>query len=291
MIYIILCILINAGLILVFKLFPKYNIDNFQAIVANYFVAAFLGFQIAEQKFDIQTMAQQAWFIYALFLGLLFVSIFYLISITTIVWGVSVATVANKMSIVIPVSLAVYLFNESLSFIQILGILLAMISVVLVSKKRDDAAIKIDKKWYYFLPVILFIGCGAIDALIGYLQKIFVGTDYSNEFILSTAFMFAAISGGVVFAFLLILKKIKWHTKSIITGILLGIPNFFSMYFIMKSLESNVLNASTFFPVNNMSIVVVATVVSVWAYKEKLSRLNIAGVILSIAAIVLIALL
>ena len=141
------------------------------------------------------------------------------------------------------------------------------------------------------LPLILFLGCGSIDALINYLQRTFAGPQISNEYILSTAFMFAAIGGTFSFVSLLIMKKITWHTKSIITGLALGIPNFFSMFLVMKSLESNFLNASTFFPVNNMSIVVLGTVISILAFKEKLSKLNMLGIILSVLAIVLIALL
>jgi drug/metabolite transporter (DMT)-like permease len=291
MIFIILCILVNTGLILVFRLFPKFGIDSFQAIVANYFVAAFLGFQLASQSFSIGFTLQQPWLIYAVILGLLFVSLFYLISVTTVVFGVSVASVANKMSIVIPVTLAVYLYHETLSSIQIIGIVLAMAAVVMVSYKKSDQSIKITSQWHYMLPLILFLGCGSIDALINYLQRNFAGPQMSNEYILSTAFMFAAIGGAFSFISLLIMKKITWHTKSIITGLALGVPNFFSMFLVMKSLESNFLNASTFFPVNNMSIVVLGTVISIIAFKEKLSKLNMIGIILSVLAIVLIALL
>jgi drug/metabolite transporter (DMT)-like permease len=291
MIFIILCILVNTGLILVFRLFPKFGIDSFQAIVANYFVAAFLGFQLASQSFSVGFILQQPWLIYTAILGLLFVSLFYLISVTTVVFGVSVASVANKMSIVIPVTLAVYLYQETLSSIQIIGIVLAMAAVVMVSYKQSDQSIKISIQWHYMLPLILFLGCGSIDALINYLQRTFAGTQISNEYILSTAFMFAAIGGTFSFVSLLIMKKITWHTKSIITGLALGIPNFFSMFLVMKSLESNFLNASTFFPVNNMSIVVLGTVISILAFKEKLSKLNMLGIILSVLAIVLIALL
>ena len=78
MIYIILCILVNTALILVFRLFPKFKIDSFQAIVANYFVAAFLGFQIAPQAFGLRFIMQQPWVFYAMILGMLFVSLFYL---------------------------------------------------------------------------------------------------------------------------------------------------------------------------------------------------------------------
>ena len=291
MIYILLCILINTGLILIFRLFPRFGIDSFQAIVANYFIAAFLGYQIAAESFSLNFILNQDWLIYASILGLLFVSLFYLISVTTIVFGVSVASVANKMSIVIPVTLAVFLYKDALSLIQIVGIIIAMGAVVLVSYKNSEQTIKITQKWHFFLPLILFVGCGSIDALINFLQKKFTGPNASNEFILSTAFLIAAIGGSLAFIFMIILKKIRWHTKSIITGLFLGIPNFFSMYLVMKSLESNVMKASVFFPVNNMSIVVLGTLVSVLAFKEKLSKFNVLGIFLSVLAIVLIALL
>jgi drug/metabolite transporter (DMT)-like permease len=291
MIYIILCIFVNTGLILVFRLFPKFGIDSFQAIVANYFVAAFLGYQIAAEPFSISFIVKQPWVFYSMILGLLFVSLFYLISVTTVVFGVSVASVANKMSIVIPVTLAVYLFHESLSVIQIIGIVLAMAAVVMVSYKESGQSVKINAKWHYLLPLILFIGCGSIDALINYLQRTFSGAQISNEYVLSTAFMFAAFGGAFSFSSLLMMKKIAWHSKSIVTGLMLGVPNFFSMFLVMKSLESNFMNASTFFPVNNMSIVVLGTMVSIIAFKEKLSKLNVFGIVLSVIAIVLIALL
>ena len=291
MIYIILCILVNTGLILVFRLFPKFGIDSFQAIVANYFVAAFLGFQLAAQPFSVDFILHQNWVYHAMILGLLFVSLFYLISVTTVVFGVSVASVANKMSIVIPVTLAVYLYHELLSNVQIIGIMLAMVAVVMVSYKKSDQSVKITTSWHYLLPLILFLGCGSIDALINYLQKTFTGPEMSNEFILSSAFMFAAIGGTLSFSTMLLMKKMTWHTKSIITGLVLGVPNFFSMFLVMKSLDSQVLNASTFFPVNNMSIVVLGTMVSIIAFKEKLSKLNTLGILLSVIAIVLIALL
>ncbi len=213
MIFIFLCILINTGLILIFRLFPKYGINSFQAIVANYFVAAFLGYQIADQPFDFNHILGQPWVVFAFILGLLFVSLFYLISVTTVVFGVSVASVANKMSIVIPVTLAVYLYHENLSHVQIIGIVLAMAAVVMVSYKKSDQSVRITQKWHYLLPLILFIGCGSIDALINYLQRTFAGIHASNEYILSTAFMFAAIGGSVTFALMLLMKKITWHTK------------------------------------------------------------------------------
>jgi drug/metabolite transporter (DMT)-like permease len=290
MIFIVLCILVNTALILVFRLFPRFNIDSFQAIVANYFTASFLGFQLAEQQFSFDFILHQPWTFYSIILGLLFVSLFYLISLTTVTFGVSVASVANKMSIVIPVMVAVILYNDALTQMQVAGVLIAIGAVMMVSyKKSSDQSLSISKQWHYALPVILFLGCGSIDALIGYLQLKFTSPQLSNEFILSTAFLFAALAGTTAYLILILSKKITYHRKSVLIGLLLGIPNFFSMYLVMKSLESGILNSSTFFPVNNMSIVVLGTCVSILVFKERLSKLNQLGIVLSILAIILIA--
>jgi hypothetical protein len=289
MIYILLCILVNTAIILAFRFFPKFNIDSFQAIAANYYVASFLGFQLSNETFDVHYISHQPWLIHVIILGLLFVSLFYLISVTTIVFGVSVSSVANKMSIVIPVMFAVMVYGDSLTKMQLVGVILAIAAVMMVSFKKsfDQASIPI-KQWHYLLPIVLFFGCGSIDTLIGFLQKKYTST-VSNEYILSTAFLFAAVAGTLSFLIMLALKKIQAKPKSILVGLLLGIPNFFSMYLVMKSLESGILTSSTFFPVNNMSIVVLGTLISVLVFKETLSKLNTFGIILSVIAIVLIA--
>jgi hypothetical protein len=84
-----------------------------------------------------------------------------------------------------------------------------MAAVVMVSYKKTDQSVQISQKWHYLLPLILFIGCGSIDALINYLQKTFASKEISNEYILSAAFMFAAFGGTISFILMLMVKKIK----------------------------------------------------------------------------------
>ena len=57
---------------------------------------------------------QTPWFKWACVMGVMFVSIFNVIGMTAQKISVAVASVANKLSLIIPVVLSVYLYNETL---------------------------------------------------------------------------------------------------------------------------------------------------------------------------------
>jgi uncharacterized membrane protein len=81
----------------------------------------------------------------------------------------------------------------------------------------------------------------------------------------------------------------KFHSRHVIAGIVLGIPNFGSIYFILKMLEQG-WEGSVFFPINNVGVILLSTAVALIIFKEQLSRLNIIGIVLAILGIVLISL-
>jgi uncharacterized membrane protein len=77
------------------------------------------------------------------------------------------------------------------------------------------------------------------------------------------------------------------NKKAILWGVLLGIPNYFSMYFLVKTL--GVFPASYIFPINNIGIVALSTIIALLAFKEQLNKKNILGLGLAIIAILLIS--
>ena len=68
----------------------------------------------------------------------------------------------------------------------------------------------------------------------------------------------------------------------------MGVPNFFSIYYILKAISEG-WEGSEFFPYNNISIIALSAVIAYLFFKEKLSVANIVGVLLAIVAIGLIA--
>ncbi len=215
MIFLFLSILVNALLIIAFKIFPRYGINNFQAIIANYYTASILGFLLSGLNPLTHDINRDTWLFPVIVLGFMFISLFYLISLTTEKIGISVASVSNKMSVVIPVSIAVILYHEKLSGIQISGIMLAIIAVVFVSlRNQKEGQKQISALMKFGLPAILFIGCGALDALINYLQFKIVNAQTSNEFLLSFGFSIAGIIGTITLLTFIAMGKQKLHKKS-----------------------------------------------------------------------------
>jgi drug/metabolite transporter (DMT)-like permease len=288
MIYLILAIVFTSSLILLFRVFERFKVYIPHAIVVNYFVAASLGLINYEDTIDPAAVMEQPWFRVAVVLGLLFISIFNMIAITTQKMGVSVASVANKMSVIIPVIAAIYLYDDSLSLIKVVGIVVALFAVYFTSVKKEDAQHKTSGAGQLVLPVIVFIGSGLIDLLINYAQKNYL-QNIAPDLFLSSAFMAAGAGGVLMVIYHLAVKKKRFEGKSIIAGIALGIPNYLSIYFLMKTLNANIFESSVIFPVVNIGIVLFSVLCAWLFFKEKLSALNLLGIGLSVVAIVLIA--
>lgn len=283
MIYLILSVLFSSSLFVVFKLFDKYKVDNFQAIVVNYFVAFLVGFSLMDHTLEVTSAIDFPWFFGAVILGILFISIFYVMAMTAQTGGLSVASVAAKMSVVIPIIFGVILYNESLGFFKLIGIVLALIAVYLTTYKKG--AMNLNSTLIIFV-LILFVGSGILDTLVKYIETTYVGKN-ELEFYTATIFLVAGLTGILIFLYQLILKKVKLNFRSVFGGIVLGIPNYFSIYFLLKALQHPLLESSTVFTINNVLIVMVTSLLGVVLFKEYLSVRNKLGILLSIVAILM----
>lgn len=286
MLFLIAGIACNVALLLIIKSFKKYAIAAFPAIVVNYFVAATfsLGFTADKMVF---LNAGHLWGP-SLVLGVLFVSVFFLISVTTDKMGVAVASVANKMSVVIPVIMAFILYSDNITFLKITGIVLALLSVVFVSWKDTKEAGA--KKTNWILPAAVFIGTGIIDAIVNYCQKKIVQSNDETACLTGLFFYAAGIFGLIAFLLFYREKKKINYGKTILAGIILGTPNYFSIYLIMRAISDNVLESSVLYPVVNVGVVLGSTLSAFLFFSEKLSFKNWFGILLSVAAIALITL-
>lgn len=286
MIWLLISILTNTMLLLILKGFEKYGVNTLHGIVVNYCVAATTGIILVgiPEWESIQTGAGEYLWI-PLTLGFLFISIFFTLARTAQLAGVSVATVANKMSVVIPVIAAVILYKESLGWIKIIGIIAALVAVWLTSKKSSGSEFRMKMLLW---PVVIFIGSGIIDAMVNHLQRE-VPDKTLVPFLLSLAFTSALIIGICTILYRVVAYKERVSGRSIIGGIILGIPNYFSIYAVTKALDADIMETSALYPVNNMGIVIASAVGALIIFKEKLSPVNWIGILVSVAAIALIA--
>ncbi|RZN81438.1 MAG: EamA/RhaT family transporter [Winogradskyella sp.] len=280
MIYLALSILSSTGIFVLFKLFNKYKIDTLQAIVVNYITACVCGLIHNEKALVTSEILSSNWFIGVILLGFLFIVIFNVMALTAQRNGLSVASVASKMSVIIPIIFGIYVYNESIGFQKVIGILLALIAVYLTSVKEKENNV-LTRSLY--LPILLFFGSGIIDTSINYFAP-----DDRIPLFSGLIFGWAFIIG----AFILIYKSVRFNKKlklkSIAPGITLGLVNYSSIYFLLKALRIDGLESSTLFTVNNVSIVAVSTLIGLLIFKERISNKNWIGILIALISIALV---
>ena len=284
MLYLFLSILFNTLPFVLFKLFAKYNIDILQALVVNYLTAFLVGFLFLEDSTSLIKIDNQSWFVGSIVLGIIFIVNFYFTTLATQRNGLSVVTVASKMSVIIPVGLGVFLYNESLSPIKIIGISIAFLAIYFTSMKESG----ISKSTNYLLyPILVFFGAGIIYSTLKYLQTFYIKTEEVQLFS-SLTFLFAFVVGMVAIIYKSINGTIIIRAKNIIGGIILGIINYFALYFMVKMLEAKAFQSGTLFTIHNIAIVIVSTFVGILFFKETISKRNVFGIGLALLALFLV---
>jgi len=289
--FLVLSCIFSAVLILLFKAFEQNEVPVFQAIVFNYCTAAICGFIFLPNHHTVTSGAflSQGWLPVAMVLGAMFIIVFNLTSLTAIDFGVSTASVASKLGLVFPVMLAFFFYHEAFNGLKLAGIVFAFIAVILSSIKEKPAHHITVSAFMVFLPFLVFIGNGACDSVTQFVNKRYLMHEGVPEFAMCI-FASAGVIGLVALGFRLITGKAKLHIKSVIGGVVLGIPNYLSFLFLLKALAGLSWGSSVIFPINNLGTVAVATLVSFIIFKEKISKINMAGLAFAAVAIVLIIL-
>ena len=124
MIYLLLSIIASTLIFIIFKLFEKFGINTLQGIVVNYFTACLFGLWSYDAPIQVHEILESKWLLGAIGLGFLFIAIFNIMAMTAQRNGLSVASVASKMSVIIPVVFGIYVYNEGVGFQKIIGIIL-----------------------------------------------------------------------------------------------------------------------------------------------------------------------
>lgn len=285
MLYLLFTVVLNTVLFSLFKLFPKFGVDGLQAIVVNYFVCVVTGSIFMGSIPLPADNIQEPWFPWSILMGVLFISLFNLMAWRTKEDGMTTTTVANKLSLVIPVVFSVLAYGEQLNALKIVGILAAFPAVYLTTRRHEST-----KNKSIFFSMLLFVGSGTLDTLVKYVEVQYLQQPESQ-----TAYTIYVLGTAAVIGFFVVLVrylrgKLQLHWRNVLAGVLLGIPNYFSIYFFIRLLNSDFLQSSAAIPVNNVGIVLLSTLVAIVFFREPATKQRIVGLALSVVAIVLIAL-
>ncbi len=284
MIYLLMSIVCNTYLVLMFQVFKRLGIPSLPAIIINYFTCVATGILFYGRLPELAVLLHAPWLWIALVLGCSFVFFFNLMAWITTHIGMTVTSVAGKISMVIPVCAAIVLYGDRPGGWQVLALLLAFPAVVCSSLKKEKTPEA--PRIYLLAPLLLFVGSGMNDTLVKYAETQQLP---AQDFPLFNMVMFTAafFAGSLFFVVKRKTASTPLSGKLLLGGVLLGIPNFLSMQFLLLALNRAGWKSSVVFPLNNVGIVLLTALSAYLLFKEKLSPLNLTGLLLSVVCITL----
>ena len=274
MTYIILTIIASTLILVLFRLIGDTRVNTRHAIVINYLTASCTGAVF----FDLSPEVVMApWFYPAAVEGMVFYLVFCAIAKTAQTNGVAIASIATKMSVVVPVSVGILLLGEGAGILKIIGILCGLMAVFLSAGKNNQLA---QWKW----PLVSFIGIGLIDTSLKLFQVWSVPQTQFAAFI-TTIFAFAFLTALIHHLFS---NHRTMSSLSVGSGLLIGLVNFGTVYFLLHALATPGLESSAVFPITNFGVVALSTFFAYLLFNERLTQRTQVGLVFAALSISLL---
>lgn len=281
MLYIIISICCNITVGVLFKLARRYKISAEQAIVWNYLTAILLSWFFFKPSLS-ETM-QSPSPIY-LVLGILLPLMFVVIARSIRYTGIVRTDVAQRLSLFIPIIAAYFLFREVFSINRISGIALGFLAITCSIPWQKEGTTKRSGSWFY--PVTVFIGMGIIDILF---KQIAQNKSMPYTSSLFVVFLLAFVLSASVLLYFFLSKRMTFEWINLLCGIILGLFNFGNILFYLKAHQALAATPSVVFSSMNIGVIILGSLVGLLIFKEKLSKLNYAGIALAIISILIIS--
>ncbi|PWL28756.1 MAG: hypothetical protein DCO96_08000 [Fluviicola sp. XM-24bin1] len=271
----------SSLIFVIFKLFRRFNIDTFQAIVFNYATAFTIGMTLYGNQWSNEYLNQTDWMFAALGAGILFICLFFLMGKSSQLNGVASTSVAVKMSMAASLLAMIIIFGKPLGILNGSGIVLAMLGVFLVSYSKSD---KVNSSW---MLIVLFLGSGMLDFLLYVVQENLL-QGLPDSIFTAIGLGTAGVFGLMILSTQWISGKRKFQWRNVLGGFVLGIPNYFSIYLLLVSYKSTGWSDVTVLSITNVSVVVTSALLGFLAFREQASVRKIVGLISAIFAIALL---
>ena len=278
MLYLILSIICSVTVGVIFKITRKYNCNPIQIITFNYVFAILFCYFTFSPNLD-EVTANAPWNIY-LSIGILLPVVFLFLVASIKHMGIVKTDAAQRLSLFIPILAAWFIFKEEFNSYKIIGLLIGFLALLLILKKPSENE---QNKWFY--PAIVLLGFGLIDILFKQIA-LYSTLPYTTS--LFVVFDIALAVSLLMVIYDTVLKKVKMELKNIFFGGLVGLFNFGNILFYLKAHLAFSENPSTVFAGMNMGVIVLGSLVGVFFFKEKLSKMNFFGIILALISIIFI---
>jgi drug/metabolite transporter (DMT)-like permease len=262
------------------KLAKRHHIDVYQAITWNYSIAIILSWFFLKPQ--LQDLHDAPVFTYSL-LALLLPALFVILATSVKLSGIVRTDIAQRLSLFIPIIASFLLFEEKPSALKYAGIFLGFTAIICTipwHKKGENKQTPANA-WIYLL--VVFAGMGVIDVLFKQIAA-FKAVTYSTSLFIIFVLAFVFSLTGLFYQ--VIKKTMRFSWPHILIGWVLGIANFGNILFYLKAHKALANQPSAVFSAMNIGVIVAGALIGLIIFKEKLSLLNKAGIVIAIIAII-----
>lgn len=243
--------------------------------------------------------------------GALLIAGFFALSLATDLAGMSLAIGVMRVSVVLPFVASWVVWNEVPSTAQVVGLGLASVAFFLIARQEPlpdpvpaasvsapesdaqaagvpvDVDVEMPSGRVFGVLALTFLLGGAVDISMKTFEELF-GAGNSRVLFLLLAFGVAFAIGAVRVVARGVRTGVWPERRTVGWGVVLGVINYGSLEFILRAIEQ--LPGTVVFPANNIAIVVLAAVLGVVVWNERLTRTNRAGLGLAALALLLLGL-
>lgn len=280
MLYLLLAIGCGSAYAIIFKLFACRGVNTLQAIAFNYLTAFGLGLALGGGSLGEigQVMGTKEWLLSAV-MGVMFMVAFVLMARSTARAGVAVTTAAARVSLIIPVLLSFLLLGGEAPRWGAMAVIVAALAMMFWPKRGEAKG----GLWAVLCPIGVFLLFGANNFCLKWAQSGMEGESAAALF--SSAIFLSASVVSVAYYLASEKKGRHFEWKNLVGGVALGAANFFVTYFMMLALAE--VPAGVFFPIYNVGIVAIVTLVGVMSFGERLRGRQVAGLLAAAVGIVM----
>lgn len=217
--------------------------------------------------------------IYGIIYGILLITSQWMFTLALKIGSTSICSVVYSLGFIIPTISGSIFWNEEFTITDLLGFMLALttIAVTVIGKEKSGKSGKT-----FVLPIIVaMISSGGL----GIMQKVQQNSAYKserNEFLI-IAFTLAFLSS--IIGFMCCKNKAKIQKRNVIfpsvAGLCFGGANLFN------TILAGRIKSAAFFPLQNISVILLSTLLGIILFKERLSLKNIAIIILGAITVII----
>lgn len=283
MIFVLLSVLCSVLVSVLLKLARRLQIDVGQAIAWNYLVTSALTAWLLRPTLDTLRGPGVPWPALVA-LGILLPTIFLALAAAVRHAGIVRSDAAQRLSLLLSLLAAFVLFGEQLTAIKVAGIALGLLALLgMIWRSGNVVTTTGVAGWLY--PVLVFVGFGVIDIL--FKRVALAGIPLGDS--LQAMFALALLVAFAMQLWRRLRQRVRFTSRSALAGVALGVANFGNILFYLRGHRALPAHPALVFASMNIGVVALGALVGLLLFRERLSRLNLAGVALAVVAIGVIA--